>query len=98
MFFGFSQFNLTMSDTRYLNIESSNISLVSQYYRKNNAMNEVIIEMLFFTFETCSNVTLYYYPINFTCLDTCPDNSIPNIGYGSTPTDYLICKPCHYSC
>ena len=50
MFFGFSQFNLTMSDTRYLNVESSNISLISQYYRKNNAMNEVIIEMLFFTF------------------------------------------------
>lgn len=77
MFFGFSHLNLSMADTRYLNIETSNISLISQYYEKNAAMNEVVVNMLFFAFRTCFNTSQFYYPINFTCIDTCPSNSIP---------------------
>lgn len=57
MFFGFSEFNLSMADTRYLNIETSNISLVSLYYEKTVAMHEVVINMLFFAFRTCDDPT-----------------------------------------
>lgn len=98
MFFGFSQLNLSMSDTRYLNIETSNISLVSQYYDKNTALNEVTINMLFFALRTCTDTTQYYYPNNYECLVTCPSNSIatPPTSYGSA--DFLLCNPCHYSC
>ena len=39
MFFGFSRFNLSMSDTRYLNVETTNISLVSSLYLYNYQMN-----------------------------------------------------------
>jgi hypothetical protein len=35
MFFGFSKLNLSMADTRYLNVETANISLVSLLYDKN---------------------------------------------------------------
>jgi hypothetical protein len=98
MFFGFRKFNLTMSETRYLNIESSNISLVGTYYRKNTAMNEVIIEMLFFGFRTCANQNEYYYPVNYSCLAACPASAIPTPPVTSAPQTYLLCKPCHYSC
>lgn len=48
MFFGYSRFNLSMADTRYINVETSNISLISMLYDKNTAMNEVVINMIFF--------------------------------------------------
>lgn len=102
MFFGFSMFNHSMSDTRYVNIETSNISLISKYYDtdypKNKALNELTINMLFFAFRTCSNLTQYYYPNNYECVAACPTNSIstPPTSYGSA--DFLLCNPCHYSC
>lgn len=98
MFFGFSLFNLSMSDTRYINIETSNISLISKYYDKSNTMNEVQINMLFFAFRTCVDTNQFYYPNNLECVSTCPSNSIATTpsGYGSA--DFLLCNPCHYSC
>ena len=98
MFFGFSQFNLTMSDTRYLNIETSNISLVSKYFRTNAAMNEVIIEMLFFAFQTCIDTTMYYDPQTSSCLTPCPVNSIPNVANLTESQVYKLCKPCDHTC
>lgn len=87
-----------MSETRWLNIESSNITLVGEYYRYNVAMNEVMIDMLFFAFRTCTDQNQYYYPSNHSCLTTCPPNSIPTPAYGAGPNNYLLCKLCHYSC
>jgi hypothetical protein len=60
MFFGFSRFNLSMADTRYLNVETSNISLVSLLYDKNAAMNEVRINMFFFALRNCRDPTHYF--------------------------------------
>lgn len=98
MFFGFSLINVSMADTRYLNVETSNISLLSQYYERNDALNEVVINMMFFAFRTCVDNTQFYYPNNFTCLSTCPTNSLPypSTSYGSA--DFLFCNPCHHSC
>ena len=89
-----------MSETRWLNIESSNITLVGEYYRYNVAMNEVVIEMLFFAFRTCTDQTKYYYPTNHSCLSSCPSNSIPTPTAASVggSANYLLCKLCHHSC
>jgi hypothetical protein len=51
MFFGYSRFNLSMADTRYINVETSNVSLISMLYDKNSAMNEVVINMIFFAYR-----------------------------------------------
>lgn len=91
MFFGISEFNLSMSDTRYLNVETANISLVSLLYDKNNAMNQVTYNMFFFAKRVCSVLTEYYNPLTYICVTTCPTTSI------ATPA-FLLCKPCHYSC
>ena len=98
MFFGFSRFNLSMADTRYLNVETSNISLVSLLYDKNNAMNEVHINMLFFARRTCHDLNQYYYPPTFECVSSCSTHP-KSVTFGTpVPSNYLLCKPCHYSC
>ena len=98
MFFGFDKFNLSMSDTRYLNVETSNISLVSLYYQKNSAVNEVKINMFFFAFRNCLNYNHYYDPLNYTCLPSCPSNSTPYPTSTYGPADFLWCRTWPYDC
>lgn len=96
MFFGFSRFNLSMADTRYLNVEASNISLVSLLYDKNSAMNEVVINMLFFVLRTCHDANQYYNPLTYACETCSPSPNVKFVKFGAP--GYYLCNPCHYSC
>lgn len=94
MIFGISEFNITMSNSRYLNVETSNISLIAPLYLTNYAMQLVTYHTFFLAYRQCTDATHYYDPASYTCVasDTlCPNNSIPSVAY-------KLCDPCHYSC
>jgi len=84
-----------MSDTRYLNVEASNISLVSLLYDKNSALNQVTYETFFFAYRYCDGppigIQLYYNPLTYDCAPTCP----APLNLVSSKT---LCQTCHYSC
>ncbi len=81
-----------MSDTRYLNVETSNISLVSLLYASNSALNKITYNAVYFAQRNCTLPT-YYDPVNYTCVDdnTFCVNSVPVASAN-------LCNPCHYSC
>jgi hypothetical protein len=93
MFFGISEFNLSMSDTRFLNVETANISLVSLLYTVNSALNKVTYNAFFFAQRSCISPA-YYDPVNYTCLD----NSTLCVNSYAAGSPGYVCSPCHYSC
>jgi hypothetical protein len=80
-----------MSDTRYLSVETANISLVSMLYSANVAVNQVTYHTLFFAVQTCTSTL--YDPVSYTCVATAADcvrsKNVPLAD---------VCIPCHYSC
>lgn len=92
MFFGISEFNVSMSDTRFLNVETSTIILVSQLYLTNAAMNQITYNTFFFAERNCTLPT-FYDTVAYTCVDN-STQCIMSVPYNSTN----VCLPCHYSC
>jgi len=81
-----------MSDTRQLNVETANISLVSQIYIINSALNKIMYNLFFFVNRACPNASSDLYdPITFSCVSVCPPTS-------QTVPASKVCIPCHYSC
>ena len=97
MFFGISQFNLSVSNTRYLNVETANISLVSQLYAVNAALNQVTYNTLYFAQQTCNGSYPIYDPINYICVATSV-NCVGSVTGASGSLLQYVCVPCHYSC
>jgi hypothetical protein len=89
-----------MTDVRYLNVETYNVSLIGSLYDKNGALNYIKYHMIFFARRNCDNYNISYYdPITHDCFVTCDDVVS---SYSNTSPYYLgtsnVCVPCHYSC
>lgn len=82
-----------MSDTRYLNVETSNISLVSLLYASNAALNQITYNAIYFAIRNCTLPT-YYDPVNYTCVDS----SLMCVNSVADGAPGYVCNPCHYSC
>jgi hypothetical protein len=87
-----------MSDTRYLSVETANISLVSMLYAGNVALNQVTYHTLYFARQTCNGTNPIYDPTNYNCVavpGNCVRSAVSTIAGSPLMT---VCVPCHYSC